>query len=174
MRAVDVPEYWVDLPGTKKYQISNQGNFRKKLLKGKFRLIKPYIVKKKWLHVKVEYKGVYKDYIVHKIMADVFLRKPILNEVTYHKNGLIRDNYIDNIKWIDKKKLGKKSGSVSNCIPVLQIDVVTGEIINFYKSMAAAARDNYIHKETIRKAINGKLKTAAGYKWRKETIDENI
>ena len=39
----------------------------------------------------------------------------------------------------------------------------------FYRSAAQAARDNYIHKQTIYHVLNGELKTAAGYKWRKES-----
>lgn len=97
------------------------------------------------------------------------------DQVLYHKNTMIRDNYAGNLAWIDKKELGKISGGKSNrSIPVLQIDPKTNEVINFYKSMAAAARDNYTHKENISAVIRGEQNTAVGYKWRRETIDDVI
>lgn len=103
------------------------------------------------------------------------LESPEPGQVLYHKNELIRDNYAGNLAWIDRSKLGKKTGGkTTRSIPVLQIYAETGEIINFYNSIAAAARGNYIHKETICMVIRGQLKTAAGYKWRKETLDEVI
>jgi hypothetical protein len=39
-------EYWKDVPGSTKYQVSDYGNFRRKLLNGKFRNIKPYCKKR--------------------------------------------------------------------------------------------------------------------------------
>jgi hypothetical protein len=172
-----VPEVWLNLPGSLKYQISNYGHFRRKLKSGKFRKIKPYIRKEKWMAVKVDYQGKYQEYYVHHLMGAVFLEEPEDPKCTllYHKNGFVRDNYAGNIDWIDPVTLGKRTGNTnSKAIPVLQIDPKTDEIINFYKSIGAAARDNYIHKETICMVIRGQLKTAAGYKWRRETLDEAI
>lgn len=169
-----VPEYWLDVPGSSKYQVSNYGNFRKKLKNEKFRDIVTYIRKGKWMAVKVDFNGRYAEYIVHKIVADVFLDSPSPGQVLYHKNGLIRDNYAGNLEYEYPKKVGEKTGGNSRSIPVLQIDPTTNKVINFYKSIAAAARDNFIHKETISMVIRGKLKTASGYKWRRELIDDII
>lgn len=164
------PEYWLDVPGSEKYQASNYGNFRRKLKKGKLKPIKPYLKKDKWMVVKVDFNGKYREYEVHKIMAAVFLDDPpSTNMVLYHKNGVITDNYAGNIGWITKKELGKKTGgNTGRCIPVIQLNAETGEMINFYKSISAAARDNFIHKETICQVIRGDLKTAAGFKWKIE------
>jgi hypothetical protein len=164
------PEFWTSISGTSKYEISNYGNFRRILKTGKAKQIKPYIVKNKWLAVKVEYKNKYKEFFVHKLMAEVFLEQGELGQVVWHKNGLIRDNYAGNLEWITREELGKRTGvKTSRTIAVIQIDPKTNEVINFYKSISAAARDNYIHKETICQAIRGKLKTAAGYKWIRES-----
>lgn len=185
-----IPEVWKDIPGSEKYQVSNYGNFRKKLKKGGYRPIKTYCRKNKWMAVKCDYKGHYKEYIVHKIVSDVFpepaedfneqyFGKKAFDGITdasslvlRHKNGLIRDNYAGNLEWISKKELGKKTGGQSRAIPVLQLDVKTGKVINFYKSISAAARDNYINDETICMAIRGQLKTAAGYVWKRETSED--
>ena len=162
----NAPEFWTDVPGSFKYQVSNYGNFRRKLKNGKTKNIKTYCRKGKWMAIKVDWKGKYGEYHVHQIIADTFLEPPKSDGlVLRHKNGLIRDNYAGNLEWITRKALGKKTGGISKAIPVRQIDSQTGEVINWYKSISAAARDNFIHKETIRLAIIGKIKTAAGYKW---------
>ncbi len=168
-RPKKIPEYWTSVPGSNKYQVSNYGNFRR-IIKDRIKSIFPYLKKEKWLFVKVDFNGLYKEYQVHKIVASVFLDKPTNSDmVLYHKNGIITDNYAGNLEWITRSHLGKKTGGQnSRCIPVIQFDIKTGEIINFYKSISAAARDNYIHKETISQVIRGQLKTAAGFGWKIE------
>ena len=167
---VKIPEYWVDVPGSAKYQVSNFGNFRRKLKNNKFKKMTPYLRNNQWLMVKVDFNGKYKEYTVHKIVASVFLDEaPNKGMVLYHKNGIITDNYAGNIDWITRQKLGKRSGGThSSCIPIIKLDPKNGEMVDFYKSISAAARDNYIHKNTICLALKGKLKTAAGYKWKVE------
>lgn len=166
----NIPEYWTDVPGSEKYQVSNYGNFRRKLLNNKFKKLTVYLRRNKWLVIKVDFNGKYKEYPVHKIVSSVFLEKsPQPNMVLYHKNGVITDNYAGNIAWITREKLGKISGGKnSRCIPVIKLDIKTGEMIDFYNSISAAARDNYIHRSTICEVIRGESKTAAGYKWKKE------
>ncbi|MFT9496623.1 NUMOD4 domain-containing protein [Anaerosolibacter sp.] len=165
-----VPEYWLDVPGSEKYQLSNYGNFRRKLKNEKFKIITPYLRKNKWLKIKVDFNGKYKEHEVHKIVAAVFLEKPPKpGMVLYHKNGFVTDNYAGNLDWITRRKLGEKCGGLnSRSIPVIQLDAETGEIINFYKSIGAAARDNFIHKQSICDAIKGRSKTSAGFKWKVE------
>jgi len=161
-------EFWTSIPGSKKYQISSCGKVRRITKKG-YRELKPY-KKRQWLAIKVDFQGKYKEYILHKLMAKIFLPEPKHGQVVYHINGILTDNHECNLAYIDRSELGKMSGpKTSRSIPVVQIDPETNEIINFYKSIAAAARDNYIHKETICQAIRGELKTAAGFKWRKDT-----
>ncbi len=167
------PEFWLDIPGSLRYQISNYGNVRRKLKHGPkpMKPIKTYVRKEKWVVVKVDIDGKYREFCVHKLVAATFLEPGEPGQILYHKNELIRDNYAGNLCWIYPKDLGKKTGGDnSRAIPVKQIDPDTGEIINYYKSIGAAARDNYIHKETICMAIRGQLKTAAGYKWAKEVV----
>lgn len=167
------PEYWSEVPGSIKYQVSNYGNFRRKLKNGKFKPIKVYLRKNKWMAVKVDFNGVYQEYHAHVIVAAVFLdAPPIPGMILYHKNTLIKDNYAGNLEWITREELGKKTGGTTNrSIPVVKYDKDTGEIIDFYRSISDAARDNFIHKETICMAIRGKLKTAAGFVWKKESIE---
>lgn len=164
-----VPEYWVPIPESEQYEISNFGNVRRKLKNGRRKKITTYVRKGKWVAVKVRINLVYKERYVHHLVAAAFVeetKQP--GQVLRHKNGLIRDNYAGNLEWIDRKELGRRTGALSKSIPVVKLDAKTGEVLNFYKSISAAARDTYIHKETICMALKGKLKTAAGFKWKLE------
>jgi hypothetical protein len=140
------PEHWKDIPGSASYQISNYGNVRRKKKSGGYRCIKPFLVKNKWLCIKVDFKGVYKTYAVHHIVAAAFnIRPTAAGQYLYHKNGLKHDNYAGNLEWMDRKELGKKTGAKAVSIAVEKIDPDTGKVLDYYRSIARAARDNYIH-----------------------------
>lgn len=170
-----IPEYWVMVPGSVKYQVSNYGNVRKILKSGKTRPIKTYRKHDKCNVVKVDFQGKYGEHVVHTIVAAAFLEKPEPKLVLWHKNGLKFDDYAGNLEWITRKELGKRTGGrTDKCISVLQMDRNTGEVINFYKSIREAARNNYISAESICEVIRGNQKTAAGFRWKREMLDDAI
>ena len=170
-----IPEYWVMVPGSMKYQVSNYGNVRKILKSGKTRPIKTYRKHDKCNVVKVDFQGKYGEHVVHTIVAAAFLEKPEPKLVLWHKNGLKFDDYAGNLEWITRKELGKRTGGrTDKCISVLQMDRNTGEVINFYKSIREAARNNYISAESICEVIRGNQKTAAGFRWKREMLDDAI
>lgn len=51
------------------------------------------------------------------------------------------------------------------CIPVLQLDKKTGEVLGEYISISEAARQTNSYKESISMCLNGKLKSTNGFKW---------
>lgn len=158
-------EIWKDVNGSDgRYQISNYGRIRK-CIKNKFKLLMPYIKKNKWLHIKVVVDGKLKEFAVHKLIAKHFIENEHGYKNVYHKNENIYDNHADNLAWIDSVELGRKTGYKSKAIPVLKIDPDTGDILDEYVSMAEAGRFNYLHRETIRQCIKGRLNTAGGFKW---------
>lgn len=159
-------EIWKQVLNTiNHYEISNYGRVKRIYENGKIRLLKPYIKHNKWLVIKVDNKEV----PVHKLVADTFLEQP-KGTVIYHKNNRF-NNHADNLGFKTVKELGKKFGGLAKGIPVLKLDKDTNEILDSYDNMAEAGRDNYLSKETIRQAVNGKLKTAGGFKWK---IDEEF
>ncbi|ACL77365.1 NUMOD4 domain-containing protein [Ruminiclostridium cellulolyticum] len=165
-----VPEYWVMVPGSEKYQVSNYGHFRRILKNGTTKPIKTYPKHNKWNVVKVDFYGKYAERVVHTIVASVFLDSPATpGLILHHKNGFKFDDYAGNLEWISRQDLGRiTGGKTSRVIPVIKLDPKTGEVLNFYNSISSAARDNFIHKETICQVIRGQLKTAAGFGWRRE------
>lgn len=85
----------------------------------------------------------------------------------------MHNNDFTNLEWISRSKLGQNTGSKSKSISVLKIDTETGEVLDFYESMVEAGRENYLHREAIRLAVSGKLKTAGGFIWKidNESLD---
>ena len=152
----DTTELWKDISGSK-YQISIVGKIRRKLKNGKYRYIKSY-KKKKWLAVKVRINGEYKEIYVHKLMAKVFNIQGNKGEVLHFINGDINDPSLHNLEYIDRKKLGKKTGAKSWRKPVAKLNE-NGELIEVYPSARECGRQNYMSYQTIIDRCNGKVKS---------------
>ena len=70
------------------------------------------------------------------------------------------DNNINNLTLITQADMNRKR---RNRKPVARIDK-EGNIIE-YRSIKEAAKENYLERSSVGKALKGKIKTAAGYKW---------
>ena len=156
-------ETWRDIPGYMgKYQVDQEGNVRRVFPSGKTRKMTPYYKKVssgKKLIVKLTINGNSKEETLLSIMAKTFLGKCPDGYVPYHKNGCKNDNYINNIAYISKKKLGKLVGAKAKRKPVAKIDN-NGEIVDVYSSARQAARENYMSYQTVIDRCNGKCKSA--------------
>ena len=156
-------ETWRDIPGYMgKYQVDQEGNVRRVFPSGKTRKMTPYYKKVssgKKLIVKLTINGNSKEETLLSIMAKTFLGKCPDGYVPYHKNGCKNDNYINNIAYISKKKLGKLVGAKAKRRPVAKIDN-NGEIVDVYSSARQAARENYMSYQTVIDRCNGKCKSA--------------
>ena len=158
-----VKESWRDIPGYDgKYQADMNGNVRRIYGSGKARTMKPYPKKMSGsprLVVKLTKDGKAKEVILLQIMARTFLGVPPADHVPYHRNGCQSDNYIQNIAYISKKELGKRTGKNSRRQPVAKIDA-SGEIVEVYCSAREAARKNFMSRQTVTDRCNGKCKKA--------------
>ena len=157
-------ETWRNTPGYNgKYQVDMEANVRRVYPSGKTREMTPYHKKmsgSQRLIVKLtDDKGKSKEVILLQIMAKTFLGPAPDGCVPYHKNGCQSDNYIQNIAYISREELGKKTGSKSRRQSVVKIDVL-GEIVDIYYSGREAARENYMSYQTIIDRCNGKCKSA--------------
>ena len=103
--------------------------------------------------------GKAREVILIQIMAKAFLGPVPEGYVPYHKNGCQSDNYIQNIAYISREELGKRTGSKSRRKAVVKIDLL-GEIVDVYSSAREAARKNFMSRQTITDRCNGKCKSA--------------
>lgn len=179
-------EVWKEIEGSYgEYLVSNYGRFKKiynKYPKGKFLL--PYYTKKRNVDenkqfIKVKFQGVYKEYSVARLVAyhfvDVFYEFDKLVStskdskykncsydelVVYHKNGLIYDNYSENLEWLDRKDLAKKTAYKGNWKgSIAAIDAQTGEVIGIYRTTREAEANLYVSRQAISDSLNNKRKT---------------
>lgn len=98
-----------------------------------------------------------REVAVIKIVGEAWLGPLPPGMVYYHKNGDTGDHHANNIGKITPKKLGQKTGASANRRPVCKIDCF-GNVVKFYPSARAAARDNYVSYQTVMDRCNGKVK----------------
>jgi len=156
-------ETWRDISGYKgKYQADTEGNVRRLYKSGKVRIMTPYHKKmngSQRLVVKLTIDGKSKEEILIQVIARTFLGPCPAGHVPYHINGCQLDNYVNNIKYISRKELGRLTGAKSKRQPVAKIDS-NGEIVEVYSSARGCARQNYMSYQTVMDRCNGKCKSA--------------
>ena len=156
-------ESWRDIPGYGgKYQVDMNGVVRRIYKSGKTRQMTPYHKKMRGsqrLVVKLTKDGKPKEEILMQLVARAFLGSPPPGYVPQHKNGCQSDNYIQNIEYISRRELGKKTGKNSRRQPVVKIDEA-GEIVEVYSSAREAAKQNFMSYQTVIDRCNGKCKSA--------------
>lgn len=156
-------ESWRDIPGYDgKYQVDMNGVVRRIYKSVKTRQMTPYHKKmsgSQRLVVKLTKDGKPKEEILMQLVARAFLGLPPPGYVPHHKNGCQSDNYIQNIEYISRRELGKKTGKNSRRQPVVKIDE-TGEIVEVYSSAREAAKQNFMSYQTVIDRCNGKCKSA--------------
>ena len=157
-------ESYRNIPGYKgKYQVDKEANVRRMYPSGKTRAMTPF--RKKTSHRKqfvvklTDDNGKSKEVSILQIMANTFLGPAPDGCVPHHKNGCQGDNYIQNIEYISRKELGKKTGASSKRQPVAKMDS-HGEIVEVYSSAREAAKKNYMSYQTVIDRCNGKCKSA--------------
>ena len=155
-------ESWRDIPGYDgKYQVDMNGVVRRIYKSGKTRQMTPYHKKmsgSQRLVVKLTKDGKPKEEILMQLVARAFLGLPPPGYVPHHENGCQSDNYIQNIEYISRRELGKKTGKNSRRQPVVKIDE-TGEIVEVYSSAREAAKQNFMSYQTVIDRCNGKCKS---------------
>lgn len=154
-------EKWRDVPGyAGKYQASTEGNVRRVFESGKTRNLTAYHKKmsgSQRMVVKLTKDGKSKEEILIQVIAKTFLGPVPAGMVPYHKNGVQSDNYLNNIAYITRQELGKKTGARSKRKPVVKLDT-SGQDVAFYRSARQAAKENFMSYQTIIDRCNGDVK----------------
>ena len=159
---------WRDIPGYDGiYQINREGDIRTWRWRGDHLMKSPRLLQQYMRHrgmysrkrvVKLtDHAGNAKECSVLQIMAHVWLGGVPAGKVPYHKNGDLADHCINNIGFMTRQELGKKTGASSRRIPVNKLDK-TGEVVAMYPSARAAARDNHMSYQAVLDRCNGKVK----------------
>jgi len=184
-------EIFKDIPNYEGlYQISNYGTIKSLIFKNNICCLnRERILTKKYnnkgYEIVILYKnGTHQTKLVHRIMAEVFLKDYSKELEINHKDGNKKNNYIDNLEmctrkenvrhainnglWISPNK--NKFGSDNNkSLKIKMIDKKTDEVIKTFGSIVEAK--DYFKKESssnIISCLKGRTKQAYGYKWQYE------
>lgn len=80
------------------YLISNKGNIYSKLTK---KLLKPYINNSGYYGIRLNVVGCpAKHFLVHRLVALIFIKNPLNKPEVNHKNGNKADNSVGNLEWV--------------------------------------------------------------------------
>lgn len=167
-------EVWKEIEGYEGlYQISTLGRVRsmKRSIFMKPKDTKDYLMvgltknkKQKW-------------FSVHRLVASAFIENPEHKKEVNHIDENTFNNKVQNLQWVTAKENANwgtrttrmKETLIRNRVAgknkVIQICAKTNEVVNEFIFIREASRYTGISHSSICDCLNGKLKTASGYKW---------
>ena len=99
-----------------------------------------------------------KEIAIHRKVYETFVGEIPKGMYVYHKNGMITDNFYNNLGLIDKHNLGKRFGKMSKKKGrILRVDR-NGEIVEIYKNCREAGKATHFCYQSILNRCNGKVK----------------
>lgn len=154
---------WYNIPGYDgMYQVNTEGNIRsynngKHGIRKEPRLLNIYKGKRGAMCCTLRKDGKRKTVYVSHIMAITFFGGIPKGKYVCHKNHDCTDNCLNNLIFRTKKEHYTERDFCYNRKPVLKIDK-KGNIIDVYRSIAEAARKNYMDSDQMGKHVHNMLK----------------
>lgn len=139
--------------------ISNKGQIKDK--NGNKR--KPTLHPKGYLQISLSGK----NYLVHRLVATLFLENPENKPQVDHIDGDKTNNCVENLRWTTSHENNSNPNTAhrNGGVSIIRIDQDGNE--KEYRSIKEAARDVGVNEKNIRKCILLMQKTAGGYKWKR-------
>ena len=183
-------EEWRDIKGYEGvYQISNLGHIKRiRCAKGRERIIKGFLTKKRYLKVTLHKDGIRKDYLVHRLVAETFIpnpqNKPCVDHIdtdklnnkvenlrwcTYQENNLnelTREAYSRTMKERRKRRealISKSGAEHPKSMKVVQL-TLEGEFVRVWDSMTETTKEGF-SCQCVCRCCKKERKTHKGFKW---------
>ena len=162
-------EIWKDIADYEGlYQVSNFGKVRALNYKRthQIKLKLPQNNGKGYLAVQLCKNNRRKWFLIHRLVAQAFLKNPLGKDTINHKDGDRANNKVSNLEWAtyaennlhSYRQNGKKPAKAK---PVYCVE--TGEV---YESSYDAARKTGLCQTSINRCANGIFKTVKGTHWK--------
>ena len=152
------------------YEVSNTGKVRSKTKELKQALVGKYYV------VSLSKNGKYKQYYVHRLVAQQFLNNPNNYLQVNHKDENTYNNNYNNLEWCDGKyncNYGKRNKIISkkNSSPRFNFKKVAQydkehNLIKEYKNIYDAYKETHKNMTEIKDCCEGKRKYAGTFIWK--------
>lgn len=178
-------EIWKTIENFDKYEVSNYGNVRFKVIKRSkhenrppqisYRLLRP-CTKSGYATVQISNSYYISTRLVHRLVAKAFIPNPDNLPQVNHKDENTLNNNVENLEWCTNEynsNYGTRNVRISNtskrnmklCKKVLQYDL-KGNFIKEWDSLEQIYRECGFTKPNISKCCNNKGKTAYKYIWK--------
>lgn len=164
-------ENWLPIKGWEDlYEVSNLGRVMNSRTG---RVLKPRKTRNSYLQVGLCKNGVMKQYYIHRIVAETFIKNPDGFSDVNHIDENKHNNCVENLEWCTHIKNvrhgtciermiktltnGKNSKQVYQCTP-------DGELVRVWPSTAECGRNGFERSSVTNCCLN-KRRTYKGYKW---------
>ncbi len=161
------PNWWRDVPGYRgKYRVNRLGDVQRVFPSGLVRDLTPYRKQGKkprnrlFLHLSID--GKTREVQLLKIIAETWYPDHGRNMVPYHRNGIQTDNRVDNIGYVTRQELGRRTGHMSGKRKSVVKVSAEGAEVAIYRSARQAAMANYISYQAVLDRCHGKVKNPYG------------
>lgn len=112
------------------------------------------------------------NFVVHRLVADIYLPKDSDRPIVNHKDSNRRNNHVSNLEYVTLRENSIHSSKTGNNAklkkPVKMIDPVKKIIIATFASVAEASITTKINVMSISCCCNKKYRLAGGYLWQFE------
>lgn len=168
---------WAEVKGTGGlYFVSDEGDV---FSSQSNRKLKPHIQAGGYLRIELNYDGIKRKELIHRLVAEAFIPNPNNYPIVNHKDENPANNRVDNLEWCTyeyNSNYGTCQERIREHRPqiegythvqskvVRQFDL-KGNFIKEYGSCGMAAKETGLDVRSISKCASGRLKQYAGYGW---------
>lgn len=166
-------EIWKDIEGYEGvYQVSNLGRVNSLYTN---RILNGDKVGGRYLRVVLCKNNIKSKKLIHRLVAQAFIPNPENKPQVNHIDEDKTNNRADNLEWVTRKEnanhgIRNTRMSKSKSIPVIAINIKTGESKDFYGA-SECAKQLGLYQQNITRVLKGKCKQTGGYtfKYKGET-----
>lgn len=157
------PGWWRDVCGYGgKYQVSRHGDVRRVYGSGLVHDMSAYTKSGRQFRarrfVKLTKDGKSKEEPLLQIVAAAWLGPTPAGMMPYHLNGNVTDNRADNIGFIDRQTLGKRTGVMADVRVIVFMVDRDGNVVEIYRSAREAAKANFMSYQAVLDRCHNKIK----------------